>query len=133
MGLKEKVKGTVGAAIVAASLGMGTLAAGVIQAGSADAWAWSGGVTLAGKATCGGWSWSPKAKWIWVEADNGERGWATLDQNTGNYSFRFSNIGGGNGTWVTARWDCVYGTRGKVTGFGVARPSSGDVAWRNLY
>lgn len=73
------------AALLATTFG-GSAAVTAANQQEADAWAWSSQVNLKGRAiAC-----SRGATWVWVEASNGERGWAT--QPGGNYHFRFRHV-----------------------------------------
>jgi hypothetical protein len=81
-------------------------------------------VTLKGRALCGG----KPATWVWVEASNGEHGWAT--QPGGNYEFRFHHVPTST-LQVTVKlgitgWEC------KPAKFGVNRPAIGTSATRHV-
>ncbi len=103
---------------------LGVSAASLVAPLQAGAWAWSPTVTLQGTADCK----LAKATWVWVEASNGERGWAT--NGTGRYSFTFRNVPT-SGMRVTVN----FGSNGRncSTSFGVNRPSTGTSATRNVY
>jgi hypothetical protein len=98
---------------------------------TAGATAWNPRVTLQGKAFCGGQGMigAGKSTWVWVEASNGEHGWAT--SGTGAYKFAFKNVPLGTGMTVTVK----YGSRLKndcVAKFGLKRPSLGTSATVNV-
>ena len=89
----------------------------------AGAWAWDPTVALSGRAiAC-----SRPATWVWVEASNGERGWAT--QPGGNYSFRFTRV---PTSGMTVRVNFGNGACNRSTSFGVNRPSTGISSTRNV-
>jgi hypothetical protein len=64
---------------------------------------------------------------VWVEASNGERGWAT--RAGGNYSFRFNRV---PTSGMSVRVD--FGNEGcsRSATFGVNRPTFGTSATRNV-
>jgi hypothetical protein len=63
----------------------------VVAPRSASAWPWEPAVTLNGKVGCN-YATTNTVTWAWVEASNGERGWATLSGSgmTRPYYFNFS-------------------------------------------
>lgn len=93
------------------------------SAPSASAWAWDPSVTLQGRAiAC-----SSNATWVWVQASNGEAGWAT--QSGGNYRFNFRRVPT-SGMSVTVRFGNNLCSRS--TSFGLNRPAIGTTATRNV-
>ncbi len=106
-------------------LGMALLAGVGVSAvpGSAGATAWNPTVTLQGRAICA----SSGATWVWVEASNGERGWAT--NGRGNYRFTFRRVPT-SGMRVTVNYG--NGTFRCTDTFGVNRPTFGTSATRNV-
>jgi len=98
---------------------LGTLA----PASQAGATAWNPNVTLKGRAiAC-----SSSATWVWVEASNGERGWAT--QPGGNYNFNFKRVPT-SGMTVTVKFGNSVCSRSAT--FGLNRPTVGTTATRNV-
>ena len=65
---------------------LGILAFGFLAPARAEAWYWDSQVTLQGSAVCR----SRPATYVWVEASNGEKGWAT--NGNGNYRFTFTRV-----------------------------------------
>ena len=111
--------------ILAPLLGVAVLL-GIGAAGSptpADATAWNPTVTLQGRAICA----SSGATWVWVEASNGERGWAT--NGAGNYRFTFSRV---PTSGMTVRVNYGNSTFRCTDSFGVNRPTFGTSATRNV-
>ena len=90
----------------------------------AHAWAWSPSVTLQGSSICAG----RGTTWVWVEASNGERGWATY--GTGNYRFNFTRV---PTSGITVRVNYGNSTFKCTDSFGVQRPAVGTTATRNVY
>lgn len=117
------------AARVAIAIG---LVAGPLVAASvpAQAWSWSSQVTLTGTVKV---IYHPGITGVYVSGSDGEHGWASLGSGNGYsraYSFKFYNVPGGSGIWVN--WT-VYTNNGSFSnGFGVARPSTGANAVRDL-
>ena len=108
-------------AVIAASI---ALAGGLALAPTpAGAWAWSPNVTLQGTSVCR----SVKTGWVWVQASNGESGWAT--NGTGNYRFNFTRVPT-SGMSVTVNFG--NGNNRCSTSFGVNRPTTGTSATRNV-
>ncbi|WP_140158073.1 hypothetical protein [Micromonospora sp. NBS 11-29] len=97
----------------------------------AAAWPWEPAVTLNGKVGCN-YATTNTVTWAWVEATNGEHGWATLSGSgmTRPYYFDFYNVGTG-GTTVTFKWGCSTDGEHSTT-FGLNRPSTGKTATRNI-
>ena len=89
--------------------------------------AYSGLVVMTGQAQCGGMWWNPKASWLYINASNGERGWAWVDRNTGNWSYTLSNVPT-YGTVVSASWGCPNGAV-KSTQKSISRPWFGYSAY----
>jgi len=106
-------------ALVASAIGLSL--AGAAQ--PAGAWAWDPNVMLQGRAiVC-----SRAATWVWVEASNGERGWAT--RPGGNYSFQFRRI---PPSGVTVRVNFGHSSCSRSTSFGLKRPAVGTSATRDV-
>lgn len=97
----------------------------------ADAWAWDPHVTLNGKIGCT-YSSSNHVQWAWIEATNGERGWAWLGSGgmTRPYAFDFWKVPTST-IYVTVTWGCSVDGQHKTT-FGLNRPSNGTTATRNV-
>ena len=94
------------------------------SAPSAHAWLWSGSAQLSGTSVCAG----RGTTWVWVQAPNGESGWAT--SGTGRYYKNFNSVPAG-GMNVTIN----YGNstfRCTDTVF-VRRPLTGTGLTVNLY
>ena len=89
----------------------------------AGATAWNPTVTLQGSAICK----SSRATWVWVEASNGERGWAT--NGSGAYRFTFRRV---PTSGMTVRVNYGNSTFSCTTKFGVNRPAVGTTATRNV-
>ena len=97
----------------------------------ASAWAWDPNVTLNGKVGCN-YATTNTVTWAWIEASNGERGWANLGSGgmTRPYYFDFHNVPS-SGMTVTFKWGCS--TFGEYsTSFGLNRPSTGKTVTRNI-
>lgn len=95
----------------------------MVPARQASATAWNPKVSLQGRAlVC-----NSKATWVWVEASNGERGWAT--QPGGNYRFDFKRVPTG-GMTVTVKLGNSACDRSST--FGLNRPTFGTSATRNV-
>lgn len=107
--------------LVTTALLTGTFAA--VAPSSAGAWAWDPTVTLQGQAICA----SSGATWVWVEASNGERGWAT--NGRGNYRFTFRHV---PTRGMTVRVNYGNGTFSCTDSFGVNRPTTGTTATRHV-
>jgi hypothetical protein len=75
-------------ALAAASFGGFAMA----SAAPAHAWLWSGSVQLQGTSHCG----VPATTWVWMQAPNGESGWAT--SGAGRYYKTFSKVPAGGMT-----------------------------------
>jgi len=99
-------------------------AALVLDATPAGAWAWNPNVTLQGTSHCG----SSPTTWVWVQASNGERGWAT--NGRGRYRFSFKRVPFG-GTTVKVNYG--NGTFRCTDSFGLKRPATGTSATRNVF
>lgn len=104
------------ASFATAHLGLG--------ASRADAWVWSSTVTLQGSSSCG----LASSTWVWVEAPNGERGWAT--RGVGGYRFTFNRVPAGG---MNVR--VAYGSRlGNCTDYVyLRRPTVGSSNTVNVY
>lgn len=102
---------------------------------SAGAWAWSSTVTISGRVTCN--AVGPVAG-VWVEATNGERGWAALgkgpynsDTNGVPFTYTLKKVPGGGTTvqlnigcgWRNGQWQQSYSRS-----VGVKRPAVGTTA-----
>jgi hypothetical protein len=119
--MKHRARTWCAAIVLALTAAVGT---GAVTASAANAWAWSGSVTLQGTSLCG----ASRTTWVWVSASNGEAGWAT--NGSGNYKFNFTRVPS-SGMSVTV----YYGnsTFSCHDTFGVQRPAFGTTATRNVY
>ncbi len=96
----------------------------------ASAWSWSSQVTLTGNVKT---IYHPGIQSVYVTGSDGERGWATLSNVStygASYYFKFNNVGGGSGIHVN--WTVYTRSGSFANGFGVARPSTGANAVRDL-
>ena len=109
-------------AILASVTLIGTFA--FIAPTHAGAWAWSPSVTLQGSSICA----ASATTWVWVEASNGEHGWATA--GSGRYRFDFKHV---PTSGVTVRANYGNSTFRCTDSFGLKRPAWGTSATRNLY
>jgi hypothetical protein len=96
-----------------------------VLATSASASAWEPHVRLQGTSICA----SSATTWVWVEASNGERGWAT--NGRGRYSFDFWNVPRGKSISVKVNYG--NGTFACTDTVGVSRPTFGATATRDLF
>lgn len=116
--------------VAAAALAAGSTAAICVGAApQANAWSWSSQVTLTGTVKV---VYHPGITGVYVSGSDGESGWATIGggQYSSSYYFKFYHVGGGSGTQVN--WT-VYTNNGTFSNsFGVARPTTGANAVRDL-
>lgn len=90
----------------------------------AGATAWNPTVTLQGTSVCAG----RGTTWVWVQASNGERGWAT--NGTGRYRFTFRRVPTSGMTVTVNYGNSTFSCR---DAFGLNRPTVGTSATRNVY
>lgn len=72
---------------------------------------------------------SGKSTWVWVEAANGERGWATAGR--GYYRFTFHKVPLGVSMKVTVKYGSALKNDCRAT-FGLSRPATGTTATVNV-
>ncbi len=90
----------------------------------ANATAWNPRVTLQGTSSCS----IRGTSWVWVEASNGERGWAT--NGTGRYRFTFTRVPT-SGMTVTIKYgNSIASCHDRI---GLNRPTVGTSATVNVY
>jgi hypothetical protein len=89
----------------------------------APTWLWSGSVTLQGTSHCG----LPPTTWVWVQAPNGESGWAT--NGAGRYLKNFRSVPSGGMTVVIRYGESSFSCHDSVF---VRRPLDGTGLTVNL-
>jgi len=119
------------AALAAAAVSTAALVPLATTAAPAGAWAWSGTVVMSGSAKCGQMPWNPHASWMWVQAGDGEQGWASVNSGNGQWFSQLNRVPV-QGTSVTFTWGCPNGARKSTTKW-VSRPSWGYGAGFGLF